>query len=497
MPNPRMTNPPRQPTPRSLQSFDIRHSASVIRHFFPALALCLFSSGCAFFPPLGYKRLKTDLAAVQGSAPAKWSALPNIPQSAATGWLSDFGSSKLPALVQQAVAQNPDMKAASARVNQARAQLTQAGSSLFPAITANGAGSRAQSPGDQRFAGINRIANRFSGNLSVSWEIDFWGRVADTRRAAKAGTAAAEEDWHAARLSLAATTVQTAVSLVEAENLLALAHRNVTTRKVQLGILERQLDRGIDPERAALDVSLSRADLARAEATVQQRSATADQTRRTLETLLGGYPAGAERGLGTLPSLKRSIPAGLPSEMLLRRPDLRAAERRLAAALATESAAKKAMLPSIRLTGQSGRTSQEIERLIRPETAFWNLGTQMAQTLFQGGNLKGGINLQRARYDEALQTYAASVLTAFREVETALAAEQFLLQQEAALERAATEAERAEQLALSQYEKGLSEVLTLLDTRQRAFDARSTLIGVQSQRLRNRAALYLALGGEF
>jgi outer membrane protein TolC len=183
--------------------------------------------------------------------------------------------------------------------------------------------------------------------------------------------------------------------------------------------------------------------------------------------------------------------------MLLRRPDLRAAERRLAAALASESAAKKAMLPSLRLTGSAGRTTQQIEQLIRPESAIWVIGTQVGQTLFQGGQLKAGVDLQRGRYKEILQTYASSTLTAFREVETALAAEQFLLRQQSALERAAEEAERAEKLALGQYEKGLSEVLTLLDARQRAFDARSTLTNVKAQRLRNRAALHLALGGEF
>lgn len=454
-------------------------------------------TSCAFFPPLGSKRFTRDVAGLQGAAPAKWAALPGIPQTAATGWLDEFGSAKLKSLVSQAVSGNPDMKAAAARVQQARALMTQAGAGLFPALTLNGSGSRNQSPGDQRFAGVNQIANRFTTNLNISWEIDFWGRVADERRAAKAGTEAAAEDWHAAQLSLAASTVQTAVSLAEAESLLALARGNVSTRKVQLGILERQLDRGIDPERAALDVSLSRADLARAESTVQQRLATADQTRRTLETLLGGYPAGTERGIGGLPSLRRGIPAGLPSEMLIRRPDLRASERRVYAALASESAAKKTLLPSLRLTAQSGRTSQRIEQLIRPESAIWNIGSQAAQTLFQGGRLKAGIDLERARYDESLQTYAGNVLTAFREVETALAAEQFLLHQEAALERASVEAERAEQLALSQYEKGLSEVLTLLDARQRAFDSRSTLTSVRAQRLRNRAALHLALGGEF
>ena len=498
-----MTNEVRNPKSAAPTRFVIRSSSLLrdssfwFRHF-SAATLCLTAANCAFFPPLGTKRLKNDLAELHGKAPSKWAALPGISPTAATGWLDDFGSAKLKALVQQAISGNPSLKAAAARVDQARAQTMQAGSSLFPTLTATGSGSRTQSPGDQRFPGNNAIANRFTGNwLNMSWEIDFWGRVADSRRAAKAGSEAAEEDWHAARLSLAASTVQTAVTLAEAETLLALAESNVATRKVQLGILERQLDRGIDPDRAALDVSLSRADLARAEATVQQRRATADETRRTLETLLGGYPAGSESGLGSLPSLRRGIPAGLPSEMLLRRPDLRAAERRLAAALASESAAKKAMLPSLRLTGSAGRTTQQIEQLIRPESAIWVIGTQVGQTLFQGGQLKAGVDLQRGRYKEILQTYASSTLTAFREVETALAAEQFLLRQQSALERAAEEAERAEKLALGQYEKGLSEVLTLLDARQRAFDARSTLTNVKAQRLRNRAALHLALGGEF
>jgi NodT family efflux transporter outer membrane factor (OMF) lipoprotein len=457
----------------------------------------LLGAGCSFFPPLGSKRMKADLAALNGTAPDKWVALPKVPQGAATGWLSDFGSSRLESMVNQAIKANPDLQAAAARVRQARAQAVQEGASLFPQVSAGSLASRAQSPSDQRFAGINQIANRFSWTVNVAWDVDFWGVIADGRRAAVARAMASDETWHAARLSLAANTVQTAVTLAEAESLQRLAEENIRVRKTQLGILERQLDRGLDPERAALDVSLSRADLARAESTLQQRRRTVDETRRMLETLMGGYPAGREQGMGGLPSIRRAVPAGLPSEMLLRRPDLRAAERRVAASLADESSAKKALLPSFRITGSFGRTTQEIEKLIRPETALWNIASQAAQTLFQGGRLKAGIDLERARYDENLQTYAGSVLTAFREVETALAAEQFLSAQESALQQAAMLAEQSEKLALGQYEKGLSEVLTLLDTRQRAFDARSALIAVQAQRLRNRAALHLALGGEF
>ncbi|MCX6855961.1 MAG: efflux transporter outer membrane subunit [Verrucomicrobia bacterium] len=467
---------------------------------YSTFSLCLASlclCACGLLPPLGTKRMKTDVAKLREVAPEKWAALPSLQSGAATGWLADFSSPTLNRFVERAIAANPNLKAASARVTQARAETVKAGADMLPSISTNFSSSRTQAPGDQRFAGLGQINNRFRFPLNVSWEIDFWGRVADQRGSAKARRFAAEEDFHAARLSLAANTVRTAITLAEAQALLTLAEQNVQTRRVQLGILDRQMARGLDPDRAALDLSLSRADLARAESTIQQRRANVDQTRRALEVLMGGYPAGSERGLSSLPSLRRDIPAGLPSELLLRRPDLRAAERRLEAALRTESAAKKAFLPSIRLTGESGRTSQDIDDLLDPQAAIWSVASNITQSLFQGGRIMATAQQTRARYEEQLQTYTNSALTAFREVETALAADGFLKQQAAALSQAAAEAERAESLAQGQYEKGLSEVLTLLDTRQRAFDARSSLITVQALRLRNRADLHLALGGEF
>ncbi len=454
-------------------------------------------AGCGFVPPLGAKRMRMDVAGVKSRAPDHWSALPQIEATAATGWLEDFRSPLLRRLVDRTIEANPSLKAAAARVTQARAETVAAGAALYPEISGSFAASRQQAPAGQRFSGLNLINNRFRLPLNVSWEFDLWGRVADQRAAAKARRYAAEEDYHGARLSLAAATVRTAVTLAEAQSQLYLAERDVRTRKVQLGILEKQMERGLQPDRAALDVSLGRADLARAEATVQQRKAAADQSRRTLEVLMGGYPSGTEQGLGGLPALQRKIPAGLPSELLLRRPDLRAAERRLESSLRLESAAKKAFLPSFRLTGEYGRTSQETDDLLVPEAAMWSIAGNVAQSFFQGGRIMANVRLARARYDEQLHTYTDTMLTAFREVETALAADAFLQEQAQALEKAAQEAEQAESLALGQYEKGLTDVLTLLDTRQRAFDARSTLIAVQAQRLRNRADLHLALGGNF
>jgi outer membrane protein, multidrug efflux system len=463
----------------------------------PACLILCCLTACGFLPPLGSKRLKKDTASVQAIAPAKWAALPTLTPALATGWLADFRSPTLNSLVERAVTANPDLKAAAARVTQARAQTVQAGAAQFPSISGNFSGSRNQTPNDQRFSGLDFINNRFRLPLNVSWEFDFWGRVADERSAARSRRYVAEEDYHAARLSLAANIVRTALTLAEANALLNLSEQDVRSRRVQLGILDRQMQRGLDPDRAALDLSLSRADLARSEATVAQRRATVDQTRRSLEVLLGQYPQSTESGLAHLPSLQRSVPAGLPSELLLRRPDVRAAERRLHAALRTESAAKKAFLPSLRLTGESGRTSQDIDKLLVPEAAIWTIAGNVTQSIFQGGRILANAQEARARYEEQLQIYTSSVLTAFREVETALAADAFFTQQAAALSVSASEAERAEGLAQGQYEKGLSDVLTLLDARQRAFDARSALLSVQARRLRNRVDLHLALGGPF
>ncbi|HCN29776.1 MAG TPA: transporter [Verrucomicrobiales bacterium] len=470
-------------------------------HLRPRHVSCLLCSmalaSCALLPPLGSRRMAEDVSSLKGKAPEKWSVLPSLPERESTGWLADFNSPKLQSLVSRAIQANPDLKAAAARVRQARAQTMEAGAALFPAVAGSFNAARSQTPADQRFSGLAFINNRFRLPLNVSWEADFWGRVADERRAAKAGAQAAEESYHAARLSLAASTVNAAITLAEARSQANLAAQDLRTRRVQLAILEKQLDRGLDPERAALDLSLSRADLARAESAFQQSRASADQAARALETLLGGYPAGTEPGLDTLPALKRNVPAGLPSEMLLRRPDIRAAERRLAAALGTESAAKKAFLPSFRMTGDYGRTTQFLDTLLTPETAFWSIAGSTTQSFFQGGRVLAAARAARARYDELLHAYEAGALTAFREVETALAAEQFLNDQAAALSRAASEAETAERLALGQYERGLTPALTLLDARQRAFDARSALLAIQARSLRNRADLHLALGGEF
>lgn len=489
-----MTNPPRDlEAGCCIKRQGVRALMKVVAGLFVP---CLLIS-CSGLKPWGAGRKEGDLVEVSKNVPGKWSAAPKVPAKAATGWLSDFGSAPLTSLVQQALAQNQDLRAASARVSQARAQARIAGADLWPQLGTDFNARRNQSASGQRFVGVGQRSNRFDLNVDVSWEVDFWGRLADQRGAAVATAEAADEDLHAAKLSLAANTVKGAVTLAEAESQVQLAEENVRIRRVHLGIVERQLDRGLEADRAALDVSLSRSDLSRAEATLASRKREADDARRGLEILLGAYPAGREAGLGGLPDVSRRVPAGLPSELLLRRPDLRAAERRMESALRDESSAKKALLPSLNLTGSAGLSTEDLTFLLNRDALVWAIAGNVAQRLFEGGRLKANIELAKARYDEALATYAGSALTAFREVETALAAEVFLREQETALENAVTEAERSVKLAAGQYDRGLADILTLLDAQQRRFDAQSSLLAVKAQRLRTRADLHLALGGEF
>lgn len=459
--------------------------------------LAVFLPGCSLLPTFGTNRKAADLESVHKFAPAGWSAAARISGAESTGWLRDFNSARLRELVDQAVSANHDLAVAAARMEQAKAQARIAGADRYPQVAADFSGSRSQRASGQRFVGIGVRSNRFEGMADLSWELDFWGRIRDEQGGAVAEAEAATADLHAARLSLAANTVKSAVTLASAEGQIRLAAENVRRRRVHLDVLEKQLARGLDPDRSALDVSLSRADLARAESTLASRTREADAARRSLEVLLGAYPGGTESGLAKLPEMAKDIPAGLPSDLLLRRPDLRAAERRLESALRSESAAKKAWLPSFRMTGNTGYSSEELASLLEPGALVWTVAGSVAQSIFQGGRISGNVELARGRYQEALEQYASDVLRAFQEVETALAADLFLRQQGVALETALEEAERSVRLALGQYERGLSDVLTLLDAQQRAFEAGSALLAVKAERLRNRADLHLALGGDF
>jgi multidrug efflux system outer membrane protein len=301
-------------------------------------------------------------------------------------------------------------------------------------------------------------------------------------------------DLAGARLSLAAQTAKAYFALTEARMQLDLARATVESyRKSAAGVRER-FERGI---RSSLDLRLSLAALAGSEALYEQRMEQHDRALRQLEILLGRYPGGSARFDEILPDPPAPPPAGLPADLVGRRPDIVAAERRLAASDARVRQAKAALFPSIRLTGSGGRSSQELGDLLDGDFTVWSLAAGVLQPLFRGGELRARVDLAGAGSRQALASYANALLQAYGEVESALAAEGFLAAREEALTRASEQSAAARALAEERYRSGLEDLVTLLEAQRRALAAESERISTVRLLLENRVDLCVALGGGF
>lgn len=431
-------------------------------------------------------------------APASWSS--SAPSYAgpvsADGWLKDISSRELPALAQEALEHNFDLGVAAARMRAARARQVIEGADRFPQLRGIQDSSRRLTV-DQN--DLRQRANDFGLALNLSWEVDLWGRLRDVADAAGREADAASADFIAARLSLAGNTAKAWFNAIETELQVQLANETLTSFRSNLDIIQRAFNAGVDEPGGdnALDLRLARANVAAAENQVAFSGRNRDAAARALETLLGRYPSNLVKVAKDLPPIKREVPAGLPSELLLRRPDLLAAELRLAAGGLRLSAAKKAFLPTFALTARGGTSTSDFSELLDPDRLVASLAAGIVQPIAEGGRLRGDVALKEADRDELIQSYAGSTLEAFREVETTLAAERYLASQETALITAATESDAAETLAIDQYGRGLVDIITVLDSQRRAFNSKSSLIAIRNERLQNRVDLYLALGGDF
>jgi outer membrane protein TolC len=235
----------------------------------------------------------------------------------------------------------------------------------------------------------------------------------------------------------------------------------------------------------------------RAEGAVQQRRQILDATVRQLEILMGKYPAAAFELAEDLPDAPRGVPAGLPAELVSRRPDLVAQERRLLAADARIAQSKAALRPSFSLTGATGTATNQLQELLNGQVFVWSLIGGLTQPIFNNGRLKAEVRQSEARAREAAALYENAALNAYREVEVALAADRFLSEQEAALDTATRQAIKAQDLAEERYRSGLADIITVLDAQRTAIESESQWLAVRRARLDNRVDLHLALGGSF
>jgi len=416
----------------------------------------------------------------------------NIPAGA--GWLADFNDATLNALVREAMTNNPDLRVTAARLQTAQANLRIAGADLRPSLTATAVASRTKRSSSSGFRISSSRSYRYSPQLNLAWELDVWGRLADTRAAARLDAGEAAANLNAARLSLAANTAKGWFNLAEAELQSQLASQTLQSYTNNLAVLEEGLQRGLTK---ALDVQLMRTSVRNAENAVHLRLRLRDGARRSLEILLGRYPKGEVALTSALPILAATVPAGLPAQLLERRPDILAAQNKYLASHRRVNAARKDRLPQIKLTASAGTSSDELKDVLDINNNIWSLAANLTRPILDGGKIKSQIERAEAQREGARYLYVQTALQAFAEVETTLAAEQFLVRQEIALRAAVTEAGGAQALALEDYQAGLADIVTVLESQRRMFDAKRSLLELQNLRLQNRIDLYLALGGEF
>ncbi|MEX0323515.1 MAG: efflux transporter outer membrane subunit [Puniceicoccaceae bacterium] len=420
------------------------------------------------------------------SIPQVWTSESGVPAS--QSWLADFNDSQLEALVREALSGNLQLQAGIARLDQAAAFARINRADRWPSVNLGGSA--------QRFTSLmNRsAADSFSLNGTVSWEADLWGRVRAQVTGAEADLLAAESDFEGLRISIAGFVAQAWFAAIEARNQEDLSRETVESFEANLLTVEERFQRGLSP---ALDLRLTRANVASARATYNQQKRVADNAVRTLEVLLGRYPGASLQTEEELPVLNSPIPAGVPADLLSRRPDVLSSYQRLVSADAGWIESKRALLPSINLTGQYGWTSSELDNLLKDGFDVWSLLGNVTAPVFQGGRLRANVARTEAARAEAVANYQDTILTAFREVEAGLAGEILLQQQLAAVTAAAEESIGAQELAEERYERGLVNIVTVLEAQRRAFNAKSNMIQVQAALLQNRLALYLALGGGF
>jgi len=425
--------------------------------------------------------------------PAAWTATATT-EEVTLGWLSDLNAPELKDLIDAAIAHNADLQRVTAVLGQRIAEARIAGADLMPAASLGLDGARQQIStfGPNSTGGV--IFENYNLGPSLSWEIDLWGRLRDLSSAALARVEVSQAELQAARLSLAARVAKAWLSLLEARQQVAEAARTAEAYGQNLQTLESRFQRGLTQ---GLELRQTRSLATSAKADLAARHKTLDAAKRNLEVLLGRYPEAAIRSDTQLPELPQSIPAGLPADLIQRRPDLIAAERRLAAAAQERRARQKDLLPKISLTASGGTSSQEFDNLLNGDFSVWTLAGNLSQPIFQGGRIRANIDRSASLQDQARAAYRNAALQAFLEVETTLAAEAYLKHEYGYLKAAAEEANAAEAQAWDRYRKGTIDFLNVLDSQRTAAAARSRLINTKNALLQNRIDLYLALGGPF
>ena len=471
---------------KMIKRFNLRRA----RPAMTALAVSMALVGCSLIPT--YERPAAPVPSTFPNDPVQ----PTGAAPAAVAWQDFFTDARLRGLIETALANNRDLRVSVLNIEQARAQFQVQRSAQFPAVGLSGNGSRSSPNTFQAFGG-GSVASSYAVNLGVSaWELDFFGRIASLKEQALAQYLATEESRKATQISLIAAVANGWLTVLADDELLEITRQTLGTRDESVRLTKLRFENGVSSE---IDFQLanSLAETARASYAQLQRQRAQDENALAL---LVGAPVpstsltGIERGLSTA-ALMADVPAGLPSDLLTERPDIRAAEQQLIAANANIGAARAAFFPRITLTGAIGTQSTEFSNLFSAGTKAWSFAPSITLPIFNAGLNRANLDISRANQQIAVAQYEKTIQTAFREVADALAGRSTYGEQVRAL-RAQTEAEATRfRLQDLRYRNGISSSLDLLDAQRSLFAAQQAATQARLQQLQNQVTLYKALGG--
>ncbi|MEG1831967.1 MAG: efflux transporter outer membrane subunit [Burkholderiaceae bacterium] len=449
-----------------------------------ALATSATLAACALTAPPAAPELAPQ-ARPNLTTPSTWSTPGTASGAVGDRWLAAFNDRALDALVVEALAYNADLRVAAARVDQAAAYVTLAGGTLYPQVMLLARGGGKMSGDSSGLQGMGLIA---------SWELDLWGRVRAGRAAAQSQYASAALDTEYARQSMAALTAKSWFLATEALQQKALAESMLRSAERLLALTRDRVRVG---QSSDYDLALAQANALTYRDAVAQLELARQQALRAIEVLVGRYPAANLAVPAQLPELSASVPAGMPSELLERRPDVIAAERRVAAAFYSTEQAKAARLPQISLSANLTSISSDLFVLQNRDNPMASAGASLLAPIFLGGQLQSQVEIKTAEQKLAIADYGRISTRAFAEVESALAAGVAADSRETILVQAVNHRQRALEHSLSRYRVGSNDLRAVTQDELGLYSARSARLRVQAERLVQRVNLHLALGGNF
>lgn len=444
-------------------------------------------SGCQLAPE--HKDIALPVAASYVGVGTEQATAPLLP------WQQFFNDEKLQTLIAQSLEHNKQLQIAALNVQRVRGMYQIADSALFPSLGINGAGSRQRLPGDLSGTGEPRINSQYSTTVGItSYELDLWGKVRNQSEQALQTFYSTELDNYSAQVSVIAELANAWLNYAADQQLLALAHETLASQQASLSLTQKSVDLGaasvLTLEQLKSTVATAKVDIARYQRLLQR-------DKNAIELLVGKsvssdlLPSKVLNSLLDLPD----VPAGLPSDLLTQRPDIKAAEHQLLAANANIGVARAAFYPSISLTANAGTASSDLSGLFAAGSGTWSFMPQISLPIFNSGRNQANLEVAKATQQIALATYQQKIQQAFREVADALADKAGFNAQLAALQQLQQSRKTTFELAQARYDNGADSYLQVLDAQRTWYQAQQQFISGQHALLASKINVYKALGG--